>query len=369
MAIIKCPECGREVSSLAATCPHCGIVIKDNVVVCPNCGATYIKGTHTACDKCGAPLNNTSAVSQSADGAIPAQSAPASSAGTARGPEQTPTPPKASKRNRIIIICLVALIVVIGGGTFLYLHSQNNRQEQADYDMLMDNFNVADAETFLLKYPDTSHAQEIQDEIGRYKRYEQEWNLIANSSNINDFASFRSRFPNSPFDQLAYDKIDSLDWVSALKAGTEQALQNYLSVHPDGKYADEAQDAKQILLDSKPTADEQNAVSTTLTRYFTALADHNKEALTNITTAAVYEKSSDFIDQRNLTEIVNYNITSPIQVEKSQGANGQTFTASCTVSRTVTDAQGNVSSKEFTAKITLNQLMQIASINLHAFAQ
>jgi len=29
MAMIKCPECGREVSSLAKTCPNCGFSIAD----------------------------------------------------------------------------------------------------------------------------------------------------------------------------------------------------------------------------------------------------------------------------------------------------------------------------------------------------
>ena len=29
MALIKCPECGREISDLAPTCPHCGVPISD----------------------------------------------------------------------------------------------------------------------------------------------------------------------------------------------------------------------------------------------------------------------------------------------------------------------------------------------------
>lgn len=30
MALIKCPECGKEVSTVADTCPHCGYPIKNN---------------------------------------------------------------------------------------------------------------------------------------------------------------------------------------------------------------------------------------------------------------------------------------------------------------------------------------------------
>ncbi len=29
MALVPCPECGREVSTLAAACPHCGAPLRD----------------------------------------------------------------------------------------------------------------------------------------------------------------------------------------------------------------------------------------------------------------------------------------------------------------------------------------------------
>ena len=30
MALIKCPECGQDVSTHAITCPHCGYPFKEN---------------------------------------------------------------------------------------------------------------------------------------------------------------------------------------------------------------------------------------------------------------------------------------------------------------------------------------------------
>ncbi|MDR2077025.1 MAG: zinc-ribbon domain-containing protein [Desulfovibrio sp.] len=32
MAIIACPECGKEVSDKAADCPHCGFEMKPRIV-------------------------------------------------------------------------------------------------------------------------------------------------------------------------------------------------------------------------------------------------------------------------------------------------------------------------------------------------
>ena len=38
MALIKCPECGRDVSSTAKACPNCGAPI-DTAIRCPKCGS------------------------------------------------------------------------------------------------------------------------------------------------------------------------------------------------------------------------------------------------------------------------------------------------------------------------------------------
>ena len=55
MALIKCVECGKEVSSSAKVCPHCGI--KLNLSSCPDCGAR-LKGDETVCPDCGYPIKN-----------------------------------------------------------------------------------------------------------------------------------------------------------------------------------------------------------------------------------------------------------------------------------------------------------------------
>ena len=53
MALIKCTECGREISDKAGNCPHCGApVVK--TVICSECG-TQIKDTDRICPECGCP--------------------------------------------------------------------------------------------------------------------------------------------------------------------------------------------------------------------------------------------------------------------------------------------------------------------------
>ncbi len=53
MALIKCKECGKEISSSAKTCPHCGIKVEN--INCPECGKK-LKGDETNCPDCGYPI-------------------------------------------------------------------------------------------------------------------------------------------------------------------------------------------------------------------------------------------------------------------------------------------------------------------------
>ena len=41
MAIIKCPECGHQISDKAPVCPSCGVEIAGKVIKCANCGEIY----------------------------------------------------------------------------------------------------------------------------------------------------------------------------------------------------------------------------------------------------------------------------------------------------------------------------------------
>lgn len=50
MAMVKCPECGKEVSDKATSCPNCGTSIRNKF--CPNCGER-IDPDCVVCPKCG----------------------------------------------------------------------------------------------------------------------------------------------------------------------------------------------------------------------------------------------------------------------------------------------------------------------------
>ena len=57
MALIKCPNCGAEVSDKAERCPNCNTEIgkKEDVKVCEECGTELEDGVKV-CPKCGCPV-------------------------------------------------------------------------------------------------------------------------------------------------------------------------------------------------------------------------------------------------------------------------------------------------------------------------
>ncbi len=54
MALIKCSECGKQVSDLAETCPHCGASNKA-YTYCSYCGAKSVNDNF--CTNCGRSMN------------------------------------------------------------------------------------------------------------------------------------------------------------------------------------------------------------------------------------------------------------------------------------------------------------------------
>lgn len=53
MALIKCIECKKEISTEAKFCPHCGC--ENSCIFCPDCGE-QLNNKITTCPKCGRPL-------------------------------------------------------------------------------------------------------------------------------------------------------------------------------------------------------------------------------------------------------------------------------------------------------------------------
>lgn len=101
MAMIKCPECGQEISDKAKKCVHCGKVLiedKPATKVCSDCGKENPIDA-TECVHCGCPFEEETTVE------IPVQTAIAE---------------KPKKNMKKIIIPIVAAVLIIVVGLIVY---------------------------------------------------------------------------------------------------------------------------------------------------------------------------------------------------------------------------------------------------------
>lgn len=111
MALIKCPECGKEISDKALSCPNCGYSF-EKTKFCQFCGEK-IPEDSIICVKCGRQVENISQ-NQNANGGITinnvsnsSSNSSASAASAASSKTQTPiiTPPlrRVDKRTSLLL--------------------------------------------------------------------------------------------------------------------------------------------------------------------------------------------------------------------------------------------------------------------------
>ena len=152
---------------------------------------------------------------------------------TSTRPSNRPTRKKKSKTP--VIGCLVAffLFLLVAGGVGLYFwyeHQQAVDQEERDYAVLTGkNYNTADFEAFLERYPHSLHRAEVMERLATLRRLHATWHNICDSQNVQNFRQFLQNFPDteSEYYVLCIHKIDSLDWVSACRRMTVASLSGY----------------------------------------------------------------------------------------------------------------------------------------------
>ena len=123
MAIIKCPECGHQVSDMAPTCPNCGVEIAGKVVKCPDCGEIYFRN-QMLCPTCHRPT--TSIPTQRP---VPVRHTEPITPVAKPKPEHEPEPEKKSYTK--LIVSLVIALALCGVVAFYY-NDMNRQKEEED---------------------------------------------------------------------------------------------------------------------------------------------------------------------------------------------------------------------------------------------
>lgn len=210
----------------------------------------------------------------------------------------TPDPSKKKKRRTFLWLGVVFLMLVVVGGTAVYYYYQRN-SEQIAYQVLENNENVADYEDFLARFPDSSHAQEVRRRLDTLKTMYAEWQRLATSSFVQDFVRFKNTYPQSLLVKQCDLKIDSLDWLDALKENTADAIADYLRKHPDGRYLSEAQVAQANIENTQVSEVELRIIDENLNGFFEAFGNNDEAGLLTFITPVMKQ----FLSKNNATKV------------------------------------------------------------------
>ncbi len=118
MAIINCPDCGREISDKSKTCIHCGkIFVQETQIIepevrCTECGAV-LADTDAICPNCGCPVEQ----KKDAEGFKPEQ-------------VEASSIQNAAKPKKIVIAIVAAICICIVGGVGYKIYADNKAKQE-----------------------------------------------------------------------------------------------------------------------------------------------------------------------------------------------------------------------------------------------
>ena len=287
-------------------------------------------------------------------------------------------PPVRKKRNPWIYVIIALCILIpaaVAGGFYFYVNQQVSEQEA--YELLNNNETIEDYENYLNRYPSSHHADEVRERLQKLRTMYGDWQRIANSSYASDFERFRQNYPQSLLVKQCELKIDSLDWETAKKLNTPEALADYMEKHPDGRYAQDASQVQNTLEKSIVTPEERSQISSAFHGFFQAFGENDNASLFTYITPTM----TQFLSKKNATkadvgDIINRTYSSDIencsfvvnddyQIKKAVDEQGNTtYTVSFSVDQHIERTGEGKTFGSYTVNATLNGEMKISSLTM-----
>ena len=283
MAIIKCPECGHQISDKASICPVCGVKIENNIIKCPHCGNVYLKDQPT-CPVCHqSPLASTVATQQPA---IPVQ--PQIQQSQSAAAEQQA--PRKSNKNKIIAIIIAVAIIIAGG--YWYASSMNSLHgdEETAYVNAMNSSDPEVLQDYLDSFKDApqEHIDSIQAHLEILKMNDTEWTNAIISNSKTALQQYIDNHPNSLHKTEALHKIDSIDWAQCSRQNTPEAYQAYLTEHSEGEHIVEAQEKLDKLDATTVGADDKQVVNSAFQQFFRGINNNDEMGITSAVSSTLH---------------------------------------------------------------------------------
>ena len=285
MSIIKCPECGHQISDKAPTCPNCGVEIADKVTRCPECGEVFFKDD-AVCPNCHRPLSQQTA--RPSETTVEPKAAPlaAPQVPATQSPKSqtTANPPAPAKKKSggwvALLVSFIIALLVCGICFYMYKNAQD-RKELQEYEFAVKSEDPLILQSYLDTYKNApqEHLDAVAAHLQQIKQNDLDWQNAYVSNSKSMLLDYLSKHPDSPHKAMAAQKIDSLDWAQASCLNTIEAYQAYLAEHQDGDHYNEAEENMKALKVKEVSAEERSMIGQLFRRFFVSINERNETGL------------------------------------------------------------------------------------------
>ena len=294
MAIIKCPECGHQISDKAPVCPNCGVEIAGKVTQCPNCGEIYFRN-EDSCPNCHRPTTARRHETQPAE-AVPTVAEVSSSPTPPPPPTSRPTCPATEeapnhttdgtpkKKSHAALIAAFIIALAICGVCFYFYNQAKDNKEREAYEYAMTSNDPMVLQSYLDTYradAPEEHIDSIQSHLAMLRQQDQEWTNVLVSGSKAALEDYLAKHPDTPHRGEINNKLDSLDWVDAQRQNTVDAYQEYLNSHPEGAHIDEAAENIKKVKSKEVQPEERARLNDLFRKFFQSINSRNEDRLTD----------------------------------------------------------------------------------------
>lgn len=326
--IIKCPECGHQVSDKAPICPSCGVEIAGHLIKCSYCGEIYLK-EDAVCPNCHhsvstdnsvneddvktEPVNDDSqnngdyseAETSSVELVVSAESieeeprldgTPTQDTLTIESPssdaevstDDVIVKPELNNNNHTPLFVSLLIALVICAVLLFFYKRGNDNHEAEEYKIALKSNNRQVMEQYLEDYPNAPliHINSIRDLLKQTQQNNDEWGRVIQQNTIASYKAYLETHPNTPYKNEILKRVEELYWNEVVNQNTEAAYLGYREKYPKGIHVKEADEKLKIMLDNTSTPSEEKVAVSAVRQFLQGLNSKSTSKIEGVTASS-----------------------------------------------------------------------------------
>ncbi len=326
--IIKCPECGHQVSDKAPICPSCGVEIAGHLIKCSYCGEIYLK-EDAVCPNCHHSASTDNSVneddvktepvkddSQNNGDYSEAETSSVELVVSAESIEEEPrldgmptqdtltiespsndtevstddviVKPESKNNNHTPLFVSLLIALVICAVLLFFYKRGNDNHEAEEYKIALKSNNRQVMEQYLEDYPNAPliHINSIRDLLKQTQQNNDEWGRVIQQNTIASYKAYLETHPNTPYKNEILKRVEELYWNDVVNQNTEAAYLGYREKYPKGIHVKEADEKLKIMLDNTSTPSEEKVAVSAVRQFLQGLNSKSTSKIEGVTASS-----------------------------------------------------------------------------------